>query len=145
MEKPIAQPESPLEILRRLENLIRVGTIAEVRHGQPARCRVRTGELLTNWIPWLSLRAGDAVTWFPPSAGEQCLLISPGGDLLNAFALPGAYSDAHPQNSVKPTEHRTTWANGDTMVHDSADGSFQLLCTGRIDIVGSTIHLNEPA
>ena len=37
MDRPIDQPESPFEILRRLENIARVGTIAEVRTGRPAR------------------------------------------------------------------------------------------------------------
>ena len=50
MESPIAQPESPYEILRRLENIVRFGTIAAVRHGKPARCRVKTGNLTTNWV-----------------------------------------------------------------------------------------------
>ena len=59
MESPIAQPESPLEILRRLENLVRLGTIAEVRHAKPARVRVNTGELLPTWGPWIDQRAGE--------------------------------------------------------------------------------------
>ena len=31
MESPITQPESPLEIVRRLENLVRMGTVEQVR------------------------------------------------------------------------------------------------------------------
>ena len=66
MDRPVNQNESPLEILRRVENIVRAGTVAEVRHGKPARCRVRTGDLLTNWVPWMAGRAGGKRRqWWP--------------------------------------------------------------------------------
>lgn len=128
MESPIAQPESPYEILRRLENLVRVGTIAEVRHGAPARCRVRTGNLTTAWVPWIAQRAGGSRGrhWWPPVVGEQCLLIAPGGDLLNAVALPGAYSDAMPQASEGPHVCRTDWEQGDHQQYDGETRAFRI-------------------
>ena len=67
MDSPVAQTESPYEIIRRLEGLIRTGTIAAVRHARPARCRVKTGNLTTNWIPWLALRAAGT----PASGGHR--------------------------------------------------------------------------
>ena len=98
MDQPIAQLESPYEASRRIENLLRLCTVAEVRTTHPARCRVRTGQLLTDWLPWLTLRAGaTAGTWWAPEPGEQCLLLSPGGDLRQGVVLPGLYSDQnHP-------------------------------------------------
>lgn len=38
------------EISRLLENLVRLGTIAEVQHAPP-RVKVRTGGILTTWLP----------------------------------------------------------------------------------------------
>lgn len=107
MDQPIAQPESPYEASRRIANLLRLGTVAEVRLQPPARCRVKTGDLLTDWLPWLTLRAGGVdggATWWAPVAGEQCLLLAPGGDLLQAVVLPGIYSDSLPQPSDKPEQ-----------------------------------------
>lgn len=139
MESPITQPESPLEIVRRLENVVRMGTIAAVRHAQHARVRVKTGEVLSDWVPWFTLRAGECREWWPPTPGEQCLLISPGGDLRNGAALLGVYSNAHPQNSELPSEHRITWGNGDYMVHDKEKGTFILDCATQITLrVGSS-------
>lgn len=117
MDRPIDQPESPFEILRRLENIARVGTIAEVRTGRPARCRIRCGNITTNWIPWVTGRAaGEAGSvWWPPKVGEQCLMLAPGGDLMNAVVLPGAYSDANPRSAKTPncsawnSAARATW------------------------------------
>lgn len=136
MESPITQPESPLEIVRRLENLVRMGTVEQVRHGKPARCRVRTGELLTNWVPWIAYRAGGPDSgrrWSPPAKGEQCLLLAPGGDLGNAVALPGIYSDAMPQGSVEEDIDRTDWSATDYMEHDRATGRLVIDCAQEIE------------
>ena len=109
MDRPVNQNESPLEILRRVENIVRAGTVAEVRHGKPARCRVRTGDLLTNWVPWMAGRAGGKRRqWRPPEIGEQCLLLAPGGDLMNAVAMPGLHSDKAPRAArAKPSAEPT--------------------------------------
>ena len=136
MESPITQPESPLEIVRRLENLVRMGTVEQVRHGAPARCRVRAGELLTNWVPWIALRAGGSAKgrrWSPPAVGEQCLLLALGGDLGNAVALPGIYSDAMPQGSVEEDMDRTDWSATDYMEHDRATGRLVIDCAQEIE------------
>lgn len=46
------------EIMRLITNLIRTGTVTEVDR-KKWLCRVKVGELETNWINWLTLRAGD--------------------------------------------------------------------------------------
>lgn len=51
-------------------------------------CRVKTGELETNWISWLTLRAGNARTWWRPSEGEQVVLLSLGGNLKPPLRCP---------------------------------------------------------
>lgn len=80
------------EIMRLITNLIRTGVVTEVDR-ENWLCRVKTGELETNWISWLTLRAGNARTWWRPSEGEQVVLLSLGGNLetnlkeSNAFTL----------------------------------------------------------
>ena len=66
------------EIMRLITNLIRTGVVTEVDR-ENWLCRVKTGELETNWINWLTLRAGNARTWWKPSEGEQVVLLSPDG------------------------------------------------------------------
>lgn len=128
MERPVDQPESPFEILRRLENVVRTGTIAAVRTGKPARCRIRCGNITTNWIPWVAGRAAgkSGGVWWPPKVGEQCLMFAPGGDLMNAMALPGAFSDKNPQASENPDLFRMDWAGDGFMEYDEAAGAFTL-------------------
>lgn len=83
------------EILRLIANLIRLGTIAEIDHAQ-ALVRVATGELLTDWLPWITARAGTTKDWNPPTQGEQVLLLSPSGDLSQAIILLSLNSSANP-------------------------------------------------
>lgn len=138
--------QQPIEILRRLENLARLGVVAQVRTGKPARCRVRTGELLTAWVPWMALRAGGAAKgrrWSAPAVGEQCLLIAPGGDLQSAIALPGIYSDAMPQGSDSETTDRTDWSETDYLEHDRATATLTINVAQAITLIvgGTRLHL----
>lgn len=56
------------EIMRLITNLIRTGIVTEVdRDGW--LCRVKTGDLETNWINWLTYRAGKSTFWWCPSRG----------------------------------------------------------------------------
>ncbi len=106
------QQDSPQELARRAENIARVGTVSQVRHAKPARCRVKLGANTTDWLPWLAGRAAGKAgsTWWPPVAGEQCLVIAPGGDLAQGVALLGAYSDAMEAPSDEPGVERTRWS-----------------------------------
>jgi phage baseplate assembly protein V len=116
MDAPIAQPESPYEHSRRIENLARLGTVTEVRLAAPARVRVRLGENTTAWLPWATQRAGGGAggrKWNPPVVGEQVLVISPGGDLGRGVALLGVYSDAMEQGSNAQECERTDWNERD--------------------------------
>ncbi|WP_225581231.1 phage baseplate assembly protein V [Acidovorax sp. ACV02] len=147
MDRPVDQPESPFEILRRLENLVRVGTVEEVRTKKPARVRVRCGEMLTNWRPWVAGRAGGeaGATWWPPVKGEQVLMFSPGGDLSNAVVLPGAYSDKNQQASEDPKVFQMDLGGGGVIKHNAEFGNLQIEAVGSITIsvLGSVITMNE--
>jgi phage baseplate assembly protein V len=138
MRQPVAQTESPNEAARRVGNVVRLGTVAEVRLSAPARCRVRTGEMVTGWLPWITLRAGGKVggtAWWPPVVGEQCVLLSPGGDLAQGVALPGVYSDAMPQASEQAGVFRLDWSESDYMEYAGNEL--------RIEVGGSTMHMQS--
>jgi len=142
MDAPVNQPESPYELSRQIQNLARVGTVAEVRLQAPARVRVKTGGNVTGWLPWLTHRAGgskEGRKWYPPVVGEQVLLVCPGGDLGRGVALLGIYSDARPQGSTEAACERTDWDERDNW--QFLDGALEINLQQRCTITmagGST-------
>lgn len=124
------------ELHRLIENLIRFGTVAEVDHGR-ARVRVRCGELLTDWRPWQTLRAGTTVDWDPPTVGEQVILLSPGGDPATAVVIPGLFSAAHPAPSASPNLHRRAYPDGTRVDYDHDLGVLTVDCVGDVVIKGA--------
>ncbi|WP_336332312.1 phage baseplate assembly protein V [Pseudomonas putida] len=137
------------ELARLIENLIRLGTVAEVQI-QPPRVRVKTGSISTAWIPWLALRAGTSKDWDPPTLGEQVILFSPSGQLGQAVAVVGLYSDVNPANGDRTGLHRRTYPDGAVIEYDfvahvlsatlPAGGVTNLISKGGINIEGSINH-----
>lgn len=107
------------ELQRQLGSLIRFGTVAELDLAA-ARCRVDTGEIRTDFIPWFVPRAGSTIEWSAPAVGEQVLLLSPGGDTHGAVALRGIYSDAFPAPASADTLHLVRFADGAVVEYDHA-------------------------
>lgn len=134
------------DLLRRLENLIRLGTIAAVDH-QAARCTVSTGGLSVPNLPWLALRAGSSSDWDPPTVGEQCILFSPSGEPALGVALVGLYSQQRPAPSNSATVRRRKYPDGAVIDYDHAShtlsavlpagGQAQLTAPGGVTILGN--------
>lgn len=137
------------DLLRRLENLIRLGTIAAVDH-QAARCTIRTGGLSVPNLAWLALRAGDSSDWDPPTVGEQCILFSPSGEPAQGIALVGLYSQERPAPSNSATVRRRTYPDGAVIDYDHDShtlsatlpdgGKARIVATGGLYVVGPIIH-----
>lgn len=130
------------EILRRLANVIRFGVVDSVQLDPPRVC-IATGGLVTTEIPWLSLRAGSARTWWAPSVGEQVIILAANGELTTAVAVLGLYGDAAPAPSASPEANVTVYPDGARMSYDPASGALDAtgLITGFMDASG-TLHLN---
>lgn len=107
------------DLNRRLESLLREGTVIEVDHNA-RRVRVESGGLQTDWIRWLAQRTGDSVTWDPPSEGEPGLLLCPSGEPTTGLFLPGVYCDGHDSPSSSPTQHVRVYRDGARVQYDFA-------------------------
>lgn len=114
------QEPNVTELLRRLDNLFRLGTIAEVDHNK-ALVKVQSGNITTDWLPWLTLRAGTTKTWSPPTVGEQCIVFAVSGELTTGIVMVGLYTQNAPSNS--PDHHVIEFADGCTISYDQAAGS----------------------
>lgn len=130
------------ELLRLIENLIRLGTIAEVDH-ERARVRVKSRDLLTGWLPWADGRAGETRDWNPPTVGEQVLMFSPGGDTANGVAVTGLFQTAHPAPSADPAIVGRWYPDGAIIEYDHVNHRLSATLPGSADITapgGATIN-----
>lgn len=115
------------EIRRLLVNLIRKGSVLDVDlTSNPPTCRVSVGDpddtdnpgLQTNWIPFLTLRAGATREWNPPTKGEQVILFCPMGDPAQGVALAGLNSDTFPAPSTSADKHMRVYPDGAALEYD---------------------------
>ncbi|WP_341814041.1 phage baseplate assembly protein V [Wolbachia endosymbiont (group B) of Dendrolimus pini] len=88
------------ELQRKLANIVRIGVVKEVDY-EKAKVRVKIGELLTDFLPWITSRAGEERSWLPPSINEQVVILSPLGELSLGIVLAGIYQQNYsaPENS----------------------------------------------
>lgn len=114
------------EIRRLINNLIRVGIVIAVdaKNG----CRIQTGDLETDWLPWITLRAGATRTMNAPSIGEQVIILAIGGELTTAFVLTGIFSDEHPEPTESLTADHRTYSDGAVIEYEPTTG--KLIATG---------------
>jgi phage baseplate assembly protein V len=117
------------EFRRLIVNLIRKGSVFDVDlTTNPPTCRVSVGDpddvdnpgLTTNWLPFLSLRAGTTREWNPPTKGEQVVLLCPMGDPAQGVVLPPVNSDSSPAPSNSPDKHLRVYPDGATIEYDHA-------------------------
>ena len=115
------------DLRRRIDNLLRVGTVAAVDLAR-ARVQVHYGvgtpedaalEARTEWIPWLTTRAGADRAWWAPSVGEQVVILAPSGDLVGAAALPAIFSVQAPPPGDVATRHVVAYADGAVISYDA--------------------------
>lgn len=139
------------ELSRLINNVIRFGKIEQV---DGDRLRVRAGKNLTNWIGWIVLRAGTTTTWSQPSVGEQCVVLSPNGDMTSAVALVGLYSDQHPAPTTDQNLHTAKFPDGAIIQYDHvshaltatlpAGGKAELTAPASVVVHSANITLDAP-
>lgn len=118
---------------RRLENIVRFGTIKTINPSNPIpRVIVDLGDIETPEIRCLNIRSGDDSTWDMPSENEECVVISPCGEIGPAsFVMYGFYNDEHPAPSDDLNKKIRMFADGCIFAYDvSAHHLSAILPTG---------------
>lgn len=107
---------------RRLENIVRFGTVKTINPSKPIpRVIVNLGDIETPEIRCLNIRSGDDSTWDMPSTNEECVVISPCGDIgPTSFVLYGFYNDDHPAPSDDLNKKIRMFADGCVIAYDIA-------------------------
>ncbi|WP_116743620.1 phage baseplate assembly protein V [Janthinobacterium sp. 78] len=132
------------DLLRLLQNLIRLGTIAEVKG---AKARVRLGPTLTTeWLKWTTRRAGSTRTWSAPTVDEQVIVFSPGGDLTRGIIVPALYSQEFDAPETSDTIHTTHYSDGAVVQYDHAAHALTAtLPGGTATITADKVTSNAPS
>ncbi|MDA0782416.1 MAG: phage baseplate assembly protein V [Proteobacteria bacterium] len=99
------------ELDRRLSNLIQVGTVLEADYPN-AKLKVKIGDITTDWLPWLTMRASNDTTWWSPEIGEQVMVLAPSGELKQAVILSAIYQNAHPAIDDNDDVSKTVYKDG---------------------------------
>lgn len=110
-------PDDINELIRRITNLVRVGVVHATAYSE-GRIRVALNgepDALTPWIPWVTRRAGNDVDYWAPELGEQVIVLSPGGEFAQAFAMCATYQAAVPSPHTDPDRHTTVYQDGTTI------------------------------
>lgn len=78
-----------------MANIVRIGVVKEIDY-EKAKVRVKIGEFLTDYLPWITSKAGKDRSWLPPDIDEQVVILSPLGELSLGVVLPGIYQEKYP-------------------------------------------------
>ncbi|MBH2683732.1 phage baseplate assembly protein V [Serratia marcescens] len=113
------------ELIRLLENLIRVGVVTAIDEDNK-RVRVATGGLDTTWLRWNAQRAGAFNIWMPPSLGEQVWLLCIGGNPETAIIGGSLYSNDHPAPGGSRNEMVITAPDGAKFRYDADAGALEV-------------------
>lgn len=124
------------ELDRRVSNLIQIGTVAETDYPQ-AKVKIKIGDIITHWLPWITTRAHDNKTWWSPEVNEQVLVLAPSGELMQAVVLPAIYSAAYAAPDDNPDIHKTVYKDGTLLQYDRANHvlTSNVNSAGRIELI----------
>ncbi len=138
------------ELHRRLANLVMLGKVVEADYGHVIpKLKVNIGELQTAWLPMLTQRAGNDVSWWPLEVGEQVVVLSPSGDLTQGVVLGAINQKSVPAIADHNSVHRMIYADGAVIEYDREthqlnavlpDGATtELVSDGGVTIIGDVI------
>lgn len=112
------------DLKRRVANMVVIGKISHVDH-KNARYRVKTGDLISDWIPDTQARAGKTRSYEGRDVGEQVIFVSSSGDLSQGVIVGSIHTDAN-QAADKGNIHKTLYPDGTSLEYDDEQNTYAL-------------------
>lgn len=131
------------DINRRIENLIRIGTIAEADHAA-RKIRVKSGDLLTGWLPWPAEIGRNYKRWRPLRVGTGVIVACASGDPAQAQVIGMLYTDALVSPSSSADIDMIEFDDGSAIEHNAAAHTLKIHAAGELTLSGSTIKMLGP-
>jgi phage baseplate assembly protein V len=121
---------------RALNMSVRMGTLYEIDYEIiPPRARVKSGELITDFLPLLEEIGHNYRRWRPCRVGTQCLFASPSGDSRQGVIVGLFNTEAIPQPETDPGIDLILFEDGTRIQKDGE----QLLVDSTV-----TVNVNAP-
>ncbi|WP_265044155.1 phage baseplate assembly protein V [Wolbachia endosymbiont (group A) of Epagoge grotiana] len=121
------------ELNRKVANIIRIGVIKEIDY-EKAKVRVKIGELLTDFLPWITSRAGEERSWLPPSINEQVVILSPLGELSLGVVLSGIYQQKYAAPENKKEINSVKFQDGTKFTYDKGKHHLEIEVVDKITL-----------
>jgi len=132
------------DLNRRIESLIRLGTIDQVDHAA-RKLRVKTGGLLTGWLPWPAEVGRNYRRWRPLRTGTQVVLACPSGDPAQAVIIQILYTSALDAPSTHPDIDLIEFDDGTVIQYDSSSHHLTAHCVGNVTVKTPTfVKIDSP-
>lgn len=104
------------ELQRQFFNLVKIGTVHSVDYKENM-ARVEFGKVVTDYLPWITTRAGLNQTYNSLDVGEQVLVLTPPGG-ANGIIIGSMYREAHPAPAKSAEIQKTIYKDGSTITYD---------------------------
>ncbi len=121
------------ELQRKLANIIRIGLVKEVDY-EKARVKVQIGEFLTDWLPWITSKAGKDRNWSPPDIDEQVIILSALGELSLGGGLAGIYQEKYPAPENKKEINSVKIQDGTRLLYDKEKHHLEIEVVDKITL-----------
>lgn len=131
------------DINRRLENLIRLGTIHQADHAA-RKIRVKSGGLITGWLPWPAEIGRNYKRWRPLRIGTGVILACASGDPAQAQLVGMMYTDNFGSPSTDADIDVIQFDDGSTIEHNAAAHTLKIHSAGELTLSGTAIKMLGP-
>ncbi|MDX5497771.1 MAG: phage baseplate assembly protein V, partial [Wolbachia endosymbiont of Lasioglossum nitidulum] len=121
------------ELQRKLANIVRIGLVKEVDY-EKARVKVQIGEFLTDWLPWITSKAGKDRNWSPPDIDEQVIILSALGELSLGVVLAGIYQEKYPAPENKKEINSVKIQDGTRLLYDKEKHHLEIEVVDKITL-----------
>ncbi|MBC6685934.1 phage baseplate assembly protein V [Wolbachia pipientis] len=121
------------ELNRKLANVIRIGIVKEI-DCEKAKVRVKIGDIVTDYLPWITSKAGKDRDWSPPDIDEQVVVFSPLGELSLGVVLAGIYQEKYPAPENKKEINSVKFQDGAKFTYDKEKHHLEIEVVDKITL-----------
>ena len=132
--------------LRQTHNATRIATVEEI-DWEKREFRARTGDILTNWLPFPAFVTHNYRHWIPLRKQTQLILSVDGGDYNTATVIGMIWSEEVPAPDIpvddRPTIDRLEFDDGTIVEYDSKRKKLLVDTPGEITLRAKAIKFES--